>query len=144
MAIVNRDLDVTEQRHVVNASVDNAVTGATYGLGLIPFQGKIVAGMIGAVGLSGAPVGTIWLHRFIVGTGFTSIALGSSFLIPAFGVSGGATLSLQAAGVTYPLQSGDQITLATGAANTGAVRIEVTYVIQAQQDLRSAFGIGQA
>lgn len=141
MAIVNRDLETSEQRHVLSASVDGAATGVTYALGIVPFQSKLISAMIVAKGLSGAPVGTLWNHRFIPGTGFTSIVMGTSVLIPAFGVSGGITFGVLAAGVTNPLQSGDVLTLATGVANTGAERYVVTYVIQALQDIRSAFGV---
>lgn len=140
MAIVNRDLETSEQRHVLSASVDNTITGATYGLCVVPFQSKLISAMASSVGLSGAPIGTLWMHRFIVGTGFTSIVLGTSVAIPAYGLSGGVTFNVLAAGVTNPLQSGDQLTLATGGANTGSVRTVVTFVIQALQDIRTAFG----
>ncbi len=143
MAIVNRDLDYTEQRHVVSVALANTSTGVTYPVMVVPFPSKIVACYEGALGLSGSPVHSLWLQRFVVGAGLTSIVLGSTIPVAAIGTSGTALqgFTVLASGVTYPLQAGDTIALYTQGANAGTVETTVTVVIQALQDIRTAFGV---
>lgn len=140
MAIVNRDLDVTEQRHVLLGVAQPLIVAATYHIGPVPFPSKLVAAQASAIGLSGAPQLILQLHRFIAGTGFTAITLGSTVVLPAFGTSGGVSMSVQAAGVTFPLQAGDVLVFNNPVADTAAARCNVACVIQATQDIRSAFG----
>lgn len=143
MAIVNRDLDSTQQRAEYQSSLANTVTGATYHVALVPYPARLISCYATGVGLSGAPHISLWAHRFIAGTGFTSIVMGSTVVLPAFGTSGGVTLSVQAAGNTYLLQAGDALVLYAQNANTGATEIQVATVVQALQDIKSEFGVGQ-
>lgn len=140
MAIVNRDLDASEQRHVLVGQAQPYIVAATYGIGPIPFPSKLVAAQAAGRGLSGAPQMILQVHRFIAGTGFTAIVLGSTVVVPAFGTSGGVTLSVSAAGVTYPLLAGDVLVFNNPVADTACASVNVSCVIQATQDIRSAFG----
>ena len=140
MAIVNRDLFSTQQREVTSETV-STVTGQTYGLYIVPFPSQLIAAQNASIGLSGAPVHSLWIQRFIVGTGVTSIPVGNSQVITTFGTSGAIGFSLAGAGVTYPLQTGDLLTLSTAAANTATTATTVTMVIQCLQDIKSHFGL---
>lgn len=139
MALVNRDKDTSEKRIYVNWSGPTS-TGISYPLFIVPNNCKIVSAMGTNLGLSGAPVHTLFLNRFIVGTGFTSIALGTSVLAPAHGTSGSATFAVTAAGVTNPLQAGDVISLLTGVANTGTVQTTISFAVEVLQDIATAYG----
>lgn len=140
MAVVNRDLDPTQKVAVLTGVAQPYVVAATYSVGPIPWPSKLVAAQAQANGLSGAPQMFLQLHRFIAGTGFTSIVLGSTVVVPAFGTSGGVTLSVSAAGTTYPLLAGDLLVFSNPAANTAAAQANIACVIQATQDIKSAFG----
>lgn len=139
MAIANRDLDSSEQNRSLAGSFPT-VTGQTYVVASVPYPSQLMAAQVDCVGLSGSPNLSLWLHRFNVGQGFTSINVGASLVAAAFGLSGGQTFAVAAPGVTYPLQTGDLIVLSTAAANTGSVQTTVSIVIKALQDFRTSFG----
>lgn len=139
MAIVNRDLDSSQQ--VVNASetINNVVTGATYTVTVVSQPAQLVGAGVACKGLSGAPNLSLWIHRFIAGSGFTSIAVGASMVAWAFGTSGGQTFNV-GGGVTYNLMAGDVVALSTAAANTAAESINVSLAMKALQDIKTQFG----
>lgn len=143
MAIVNRDLDNTEQRETLNGQIQAAVTGVTYCVAQVAYPAQLISAWVSGRGLSGTPHLSMWLHRFTPGSGFTSIVMGSTVALPSFGTSGGITFNVSAAGVTYPLQTGDQLVIYTQAANTAADQISSSLVVEALQDIKTAYGVGQ-
>ncbi len=139
MAIQNRDLDPSIRRQTLIGSVSNTATGATYCLATLPFPAQLIAASQAVVGLSGAPNHSLWIQRFIAGSGVTSIAIGASMVSVVFGTSGGQSFTIS--GASNLLQTGDLLLLATAAANTGAVQATVTLVVQALQDIKTDFGV---
>ena len=139
MAIVNRDLDSSQQVLNFGALVQNTSVGSSYALAVMPCPGQLVGAGVMSKGLSGAPNLSLWIERFIVGTGYTAINVGASLVAQAFGTSGGQTFNC-GAGVTYTLQAGDVISLATAGANTAALAHTVTLAVKALQDIKSSFG----
>lgn len=140
MAIVNRDLETSQQRDFYTAPLTNTITGQTYPLMVVPYPAQLVAAQQTVTGLSGAPNHSLWLQRFVPGAGVTSIALGASMASVAFSTSGGQSFVL-ASSATYQLQAGDLVVLATAAANTATTTTVVTLAIRALQDIKSAFGV---
>jgi hypothetical protein len=151
MAIVNRDLDSSQQRETyqcyvsgsasgISAGIVNpgVATGLTFPLCNIGFPAQLVAADCAAYGLSGTPVHSLWIYRFA--GGFTSIAVGQTLTITAFGTSGVLGFSLFAA-TTFPLQSGDQLVLYTQGSNTAVANTTVTLVVKALQDIKTNFGV---
>lgn len=139
MAIVNRDMDNTQQCETVVGQVSATTTGATYCMATIPYPAQLIAASQCAVGLSGAPNHSLWIQRFVAGAGVTSINIGASMVSVVFGTSGGQSFTVS--GVSNLLQTGDLILLSTAAANTAAAHVAVTLVIQALQDIKSYFGV---
>lgn len=155
MAIDQRDLDVTQTRELLSYSLGVGATvpiatGSTFVLGPIPFPCQIVAAEVAAFGLSGSPVLTLQVGRFIVGTGYTTIGLNATLTAAAWGTSGpqgfstasfGSTSLQQGATTIVPLYTGDAILLTTSAANTAAINVGVNIVIRALQDIKTHYGI---
>lgn len=150
MAICNRDLDSTQQINTFNCSLGGnpavaassapgLITGQTYQLAIVPYQSTLSSAMVTSVGLSGAPNLSLWVQRFIAGSGLTSMAVGASLVATAFGVSGAQTFTIAGAGLTG-LQAGDVLVLSTAAANTAANNVVVTLALKALQDIRTTFG----
>jgi hypothetical protein len=139
MAIVNRDLDSSQQVVNMSALVQNTSVGSSYALAVIPCPMQLVGAGVASKGLSGAPNLSLWIERFVVGTGYTAIAIGASLVAQAFGTSGGQTFNV-GAGVTYTLQAGDVVSLASAGANTAALMHNVTLALKALQDIKTSFG----
>lgn len=144
MAIVNRDLDSSQQ--VVNLNYSSPVgftagigIGLTQAIAVIPCPAQLVGAGVASMGLSGAMNLSLWINRFILGSGFTSINVGASLVAQAFGTSGGQTFNV-GAGVTWTLQAGDVINLCGAGANTAIQSCNVTLAIKALQDIKSSFG----
>ena len=140
MAIVNRDLDVSQQGMQVNESLGAVVTAATYPVWVVPFPCQLIAAQQTVRGLSGAPNHSLWLTRFVAGAGGTQIAIGASMVAADWGVSGCQTYTITAAAASYPLQAGDLVALRTAAADTAAGTVAVTLVVRCLQDIKSYFG----
>lgn len=141
MAIVNRDLDATQQVETLVGQVSSTSTGVTYCMATIPYPAQLIAASQCAVGLSGAPNHSLWIQRFVAGSGVTSIVVGASMVSVVFGTSGGQSFSIIGTGASNLLQTGDLILLSTAAANTAAAHVSVTLVVQALQDIKSCFGV---
>lgn len=144
MAIVNRDLDSSQQ--VVNLNYSSPVgfvaggpVGLTQAIAVVPAPMQLVGAGVAAMGLSGAMNLSLWINRFVVGTGFTSINVGASLVAQAYGTSGGQTFNV-GAGVTWSLQAGDVVTLCGAGANTAIQSCNVTLALKALQDIKSSFG----
>jgi hypothetical protein len=143
MAIVNRDLDVTQQRYVFTASPGLVGVSALIQVGIAPCAGQLLQVASFASGLSGAPTVGVQINRFVTGVGNTVIPLnGSSLLtITAYSTSGMQTQVLTAAGTTLvQLFKGDVIQLVTSTANTAATYL-CEAVVQILQDVKSDYGV---
>lgn len=140
MAIVNRDLDPSQQTAALNCPLTNTITGQTYNLCLVPYPSVLTAAQQVVCGASGSPNHSLWIQRFIPGTGLTTISIGNSLVASVFGTSGSQGFSIPS-GLTYPLIANDVIMLSTAAANTGAVSVTVTLVVKALQDIKTSFGV---
>lgn len=151
MAIVNRDLDTTQQRESycaslvsspsgISAGIQNpgVATGLTFPLCNIPYPASLVSVAESVYGLSGTPTHSLWIYRFA--GGFTSIQVGASLNPTAFGTSGVLSHSLYAAS-TFPLLAGDQIVVATLGTNAAVARADFTVVIRCLQDYKTYFGV---
>lgn len=139
MAIVNRTMDVSEQKEAKCINVFNPVNGTEVLIGPIERACTISDVKATLLGISGAPTVHLRGLRFIAGTGGSSFAIGTSFAVTAFGTSGYVSYSLPAAGSTLlNLQRGDAIAVifggGTGAACTTAA---VELVVQNIQDIKT-------
>lgn len=139
MGIVNRDKDVSEQQAIFEARVQPAVTAATYILMVVPYQAQVMSAMQSVRGLSGAPNHSLWIQRFVAGSGVTSINIGASIVASAFATSAAQTFTLTSA-ATNLLQAGDLILLSTDAANTASAEVVVALSLKALQDIKTNFG----
>ena len=148
MAVVNRTLDASEQRKIISNSIASTsflISGVTNHIGLVPWPGVIEAGQIAVEGVSGSPAYTLKVARFIAGTGFTVIVVGSSNAPVTFGTSGGMAsgLSLPAAGSTLlNVLANDLLILQTlGGTGAAAEKLSVSVVIRPIQDIKTHFGL---
>lgn len=147
MAIVNRDLDVSQQKQVLNGSVSTTV-GASAGLAFpaitIATPGFVKTIELTATGVSGAATIALDVQRFVVGSGLTTIPyLSTTMAIASFGTSGIKIATLAAAGSTLlNLQMGDVITVNQlfSGGNVAIGKLEVNAVVQAAQDIVAYFG----
>lgn len=141
MAIVNRDLDVSEQKLVLNAAIGLATTGTSLPVAVVPYPGIIRNIQVAALGLSGSPSWTFQIHRFIPGTGFTAIACAGALTVANYGTSGIQGVSLVASGSTLlNVIANDVISIATATANTASLYSAVSVAIQATQDVKAVYG----
>lgn len=131
--IVNRDMDVSEKRIILNANFGALATGTSAPIGIVPFPAQVKGIFEGALGLSGSPTHQVVIHRFIPGAGQTVITgLANALALTAFGTSGLQSASL--VGSSILLQAGDILSLSTGGANSAANASTVQVVIEALQD----------
>lgn len=143
MAIVNRDLDASEQLQVLQYA-DAAVigTGAAIYAALVPSPGQLREFKVAGKGLSGAPTYNVEIHRWL-SAGLTIIAPGSAItMAAAFGVSGAAIGSTYASNSSLAaLQAGDVLVIKSGGANTASTGLVAAFVMQATQDIKKSFSI---
>lgn len=143
MAIVNRDLDASEQRSVLNfRSTAQINTGATHLVALMPYAGSIQSARAVGLGLSGAPIVNFQIQRFAGGN--TVIACGiSGLVLNAFGTSGVLGYSgLAAQGSTLlNFQAGDMLLMEFSGANTAALTVVAEIVVKKTQDIVSMNGV---
>jgi hypothetical protein len=142
MAICNRDLDPSEQKHVLAANYGAVATTLVLPVGVVPYPSTIVSARVAATGISGAPTGALKINRFIVGSGSTVYLGGFTTLtLQAVGTSGVQSVVIAAAGSTaLNLLAGDEITYTSAGANAAVSGLAVSVVIQATQDIRSYYG----
>ena len=147
MGIVNRSMDASEQKDVIQRTTALSVgasAGANFHLGMVPYPAVLKAVEVAHVGLSGAPTAQIDVIRFVAGAGLTQITgLAATHTAVAVGTSGVQGLSLQAAGNTLLiLQRGDVLVwnqLFSGG-NVGTSQSTITAVVQKTQDIVQHFG----
>lgn len=148
MAIVNRDLDISEQIHDISAVISTAVgasAGADFQVCQMPWPGTLQGVAIAANSVSGAPVVQVGIKRFTA-TGLTTISVGSTLAVLAFGLSAAYTMiPLQGvAGSTLRnLQAGDVVVVNQlfSGGNVAIGNAVVTACVAAVQDIRKHFNI---
>lgn len=146
MPIINRDLSYSQQRELAKTSFTALATGVTSVMYLAPYPCSVDLAQAAALGVSGSPVYTLWVNRFIPGTGFTAFALGTSFPAVAYGTSGVFGLT---AGVSLPqigstlsqLQTDDFVMLVSGGANSAVAGMSMNLIIRPLVDIKTFFGI---
>jgi len=151
MAVVNRTLDVSEQRKTLSLTVNGSSgivipTGSTFLLGIVPYPSTLDAGQLVCFGQSGAPTVALHVQRFIAGTGFTTyvIATGTSNLVPAYGTSGVGIsgMILPASGSTLlNLLANDVLGITFAGANSAAIFLSAHVVLKPIQDIKVHFGL---
>lgn len=138
MAIQNMSLSDEEKQQAVGTELKNTVTGVNYVVGRVQRACQVQSAKSYAAGLSGSPTGTLYVERFIVGTGAATFALSGALTQAAFGTSGIQSFSLFAAGASQnDLQAGDIIRLLTGGANTAATEMAVQVVVKNMGDIKA-------
>lgn len=153
MPLINRDKDQSEQRECFTANlnvsppgisfaISGLITGQTLPFCNIPYPASIVTIDQSSYGVSGAPVHSVSVYRFIAGAGLTQIPVGLSLAITAFGTSGIQSYTLLAGtSATLPLLAGDQLVLNTLVSSTAVQQAQVTVVVKALQDIKNHFGV---
>lgn len=148
MAIVNRTLDGSEQKRTFTCTVSSGaggiLNGSTLHAVLVPFAGSISAVSVAATGLSGSPMLTPKIQRFIVGTGVTTIGgWGATIPLPEWGTSGTIACSLTTAGSTLLNVLPFDVISFTTIGGTGAAFEEfaAAIVIQASQEIKTQLGV---
>ena len=143
MGVINRTLDNSQQREVVGVAAGALATGVTGIVAHVNTPVVLDAAQMAAFGISGSPTVQLVINRFIVGTGFTAISVGSANAVPAFGTSGVmvAGASLPAAGSTLlNLLPNDVIMYQTGGSNSAVTGLSVHLVLRPIQDVKKYFG----
>ncbi len=135
MGIVNRSLAESEQKESMTLKSGLATNTQELILGVAPRAMTITNVQTSCFGISGAPTGILRVTRF----GGASYFVGSTFLVPAVGVSGVLGVSLPATGSSLlNLVEGDMVTVlfggGTGAAAASAI---VDMVVQNVQDIKT-------
>src|SRR4051812_38688390 len=104
MSIVSRTQDSSLQKQVLSFSNFSLAlsAGETGVLAYVPYPCVLSAANLAAFSIQSSPNLLLTVSRFIVGQGFTSWAIGTTFQPPSYGVSGilGAGVSLPASGST--------------------------------------------
>lgn len=141
MPLVNRDKDVSEQKEVLQSALGVIGTATTLSIVQVPYPSTLREIHVQANGLSGAPFWNFEIHRFIAGTGFTAMSVGSTTTLTAYQTSGIQNISLLASGNSLlNLIAGDCVSVRTGAANTAIGSGVVSVVIQTIQDVKAQYG----
>ncbi len=144
MAIVNRSLDASEQRKTLKVTAVAIATGATGLIGIVPNACTLDGLQMAAFGISGSPTAVVHVHRFIVGTGFTSWAVSGIEPQFAYGTSGvnARGMSLLASGSTLlNLLPNDCLMYLTAGSNAGCAFFSIAAVMKPLQDIKTHFGI---
>lgn len=144
MGIVNRTLDSSQQKDTLQFSqAADIVTGITLQCIQVPSNSTLLAITVAASGLSGTPTYGFGIGRFIVGSGYTFITGGATTITArAFGTSGSVGATLATSGSTLlNLISGDVLTLVSAGSNAAVKQLNVAFVVQNLQDIKTAFGM---
>ncbi len=141
MAIVNRDLDVSEQKQPFAFSLNPLNTGITAVAVVIPTPGILAGVQVKSQGLSGSPVVSCEILRFNAGAGITGILLGATVAVAGVGTSGPQTYALPSQGSSLvQVLAGDMIVFRNLVANSAVALFAGTVVIKATQDIKSYQG----
>lgn len=138
MAIVNRDLDPSQQKDVINFRAGAAVaTGASLNLAVLPYPCALQSVSAYATGVSNAMQVAFNVQRWLP-AGVTVIALGvSNMVLQNYSASGIIGFSgLAATGSTLLLlQSGDVLNIVTSGTNGNALDLVMDLVVKKLQDI---------
>lgn len=146
MGIINREKDQSERRTLISGALEPLTTGVTYSVASMPWPCILEQIMVSAVGLSGAPVLTPIVLRFIPSVGLTAItAIGQTLTLGDYGTSGVLGFSLVSQGSTSAslcqLLAGDILALISSGANTAAASAQFGIVVKPTQDIKTFYGI---
>lgn len=137
MAIVNRDLDQSQQREVVDFVWGALATGVTVGVWIAPFPCTIQAVRHAAYGISGSPL--VALHKM---RGVTPEAIGiSSIVLQAMGTSGSLGFSgLAATGSTLlNLDRGNVVFAVSSGSNSAVTQLQLSLIVKKIEDIVKHF-----
>lgn len=139
MAIVNRDLDASQQRDILSTKLGTVVTGASAMLVPVGWPCTLQGYFAGGLGLSGNPTIQLQVIRN-VSAGLTTLNIGTGGTLLAFGTSG-INLHGYSGGVSFALLKDDLLSITTGTANTASLASMHAFVVQRAQDIVSSFGL---
>lgn len=150
MAIVNRDLDISEQTRVLSAVVSTSVgasAASNFFVAQLPYPATLKGVAVAANSVSGTPQVSVSIQRFTA-AGATVIAYaGSTLAVVAHGTSVAyQTVTMATAGSTLlNLQAGDVVILKQefSGGNVAISNAVVTVSVTALQDVKKFFDIVQ-
>lgn len=151
MAIVNRDLDISQRKEVITISFPQLIlsegttftvikTGVTLPVSAFPYPAEIRDIYVSAIGPSGSPAYTfdVWKQ----GNGASAFSCTGALTVQAVGTSGPQRCSMLAAGGTaVQVNALDLLVLKTATANTAVNALSISIVVQALQDIKAHFGV---
>lgn len=141
MGIVNRTQDNSQKKEALQFEKNTSITaGETGVLCYIPFPCQLKAAQVAAFGVLSDVNLMLTVRRFIVGSGVTVYALGSTFLPNDFGTSGvitsGLSLPAQSSSDSY-LMANDVIGYVVGGGSTALIDgMAGCFVVQPVQDIK--------
>lgn len=141
MAIVNRDLDASQQKEMVQVNLGAVATGATRFCAIIPYPCTLQSVRNSAAGVSNAMQVAFEVIR---GSGSSGIPIGiSNMVLQNRSTSGVVGFSgLAATGSTLlNLLAGDVIQVVTSVSNGNATDLLLEFVLKKSQDIVSYNGI---
>lgn len=139
MAIVNRDLDVSQQKHIIEHQLGAVATGATKFFFIAPFPCVLEQVRVSAAGVSNSM--QIAFEK-ITGAGSSGLPIGiSNMVLQNRSVSGIVGFSgLAAVGSTLlNLQYGDVVQIVSSVSNGNATDLLVQAVVRKVQDVVSTY-----
>jgi len=142
MAVVNRDLDLTQERKTYPYTTPFLLgASAVITLGIADSAQQLLRIVSSAFSVSNVPILGIQLQRYTP-TGITTISLNSSSLlsVQSFATVGMQTHALPSGPSLVNLCSGDHIQVITSGNNAAGVYMLVA-VVRNLQDISSNFGI---
>ncbi len=138
MGIINRTNDASQQKDVIEVLVDDTITGRVYPIYTAPRAQTLLDARNICLGLSAAPTMSLFVNRFIVGTGGFSAAVGGALTVAAYGTSGAQQYSLPAVGSSLlAMQSGDWLSVKAGGAGAAVTDNIINLVVQNIQDVKT-------
>lgn len=141
MAIVNRDLDASQQRDLSVATFGAVANGLTLSLFVAPVAQEVQAVKVSAIGLSGAATGALFLHKF--GASGVSIITGgwTTLTIAAIGTSGLQSFVQVASGSSLiQMNQGDVLMYTSGGGSGAALAaLSVAVVVKNLVDIKNQF-----
>lgn len=135
MAIVNRELDVSQQRDVEQVGLGPLATGVTRMCAVAAFPFLVETMKYAAMGVSGAPIVSMYKQR-----GLTTEAIGlSGIVLQAVGTSGSVGFSgLAAAGSTLLIfNTGDVLVAVSSGSNAAVADLVLQVAVKKLQDIVS-------
>lgn len=144
MAVINRDMDASEQRDVYDVSLGATPTGTTLAVVVLPYPATLQSIRTNAFGVSNAMQVTWHKLVYVSGSGSTFIPIGISNLVlvnhASIGVQGSSYLA--ASGSTLlSFSAGDCLAAVTSVANGNVLSLVVQAVFKKTQDIVQMNGV---